>query len=366
MYPTAPNVHPTRNNVQPTAPDVQPTRSAQTHQTAPNTASAAEKRSFSLGELPSFRLSKLLKKPVLLPDGALLQLGGVTFSLNGGKIKHLIVRLSPVLCAESPVPFFSAVPSTHQPVFSPSSAMPLLYSFSRRLSCPRRSKNVTENGSIPNEVDENTPTIYEAIDQTDAISSVIPPTDNVSATRTSNTTADSPTHTAATSFPLSNACSELYLPFADAKLSGWHVTPSSARPRSPKGTARLTLGKSVYSTGGTYYGNLTDAVITHGRLSLLCVGDRTFAAENLFAVGDAVLLRPALPYPLGQSIPASFRVVNATESSNAPFKTRNPVAVRLPDEVTKSALQYFLRTGQLVAFTTSLPLFHTQTTESKA
>lgn len=246
----------------------QPDEPQKSHSAAQSGDLSAEKRSFILGTLPSFRLSKLLKKPILLPDGALSQLGGVTFSLNGGKIKHLVVRLSPALDAES----------------------------------------------------------------------------------------NAPSATAA----LSNDRSELYLPFADAKLSDWHVTPSSARPRSPKGTARLTLGKSVYSTGGTYYGKLTDAIVAHGRLSLLCVGERTFAAENLFAVGDALLLRPALPYPLGQSIPPSFRDVRAVSSNDSPFKSRSPVAVRLPSEVTRSALRYFLHTGQLVAFTTSLPLFRAE------
>lgn len=129
---------------------------------------------------------------------------------------------------------------------------------------------------------------------------------------------------------------ELYLPFAASKISAWRVVPESNRPCSPKGTQRLILGKPVYSTAGTYCGKLTDVLIKNG----------VFSAENLYAAGDALLLKPSEPYPIGQKIPLNTRA-----------ETSGGVAVRLSKQVTRSALRFFLREGKLIEFTTSLPLF---------
>lgn len=71
-----------------------------------------------------------------------------------------------------------------------------------------------------------------------------------------------------------------------------------------------------------------------------------FSAENLYAAGDALLLKPSEPYPIGQKIPLNTRA-----------ETSGGVAVRLSKQVTRSALRFFLREGKLIEFTTSLPLF---------
>lgn len=193
-----------------------------------------------LSDIPILKLSRLLRKPVATPDGALLPLGGVTFSLSGGKIRHLIVRC----------------------------------------------------GTFNEDV------------------------------------------------------SELYLPFSSASLSAWRIMPESLRPRSPKGTNRLIPGKPVYSVGGTYYGKLTDALIKNGVLTLLYVDSKAYSAANLYAAGDAILLRPAHAYPLGQPMPRESSV-----------SAENARAIRFRGNVTRSALKYFLREGKLIRFTTSLPLF---------
>ena len=192
---------------------------------------------YRLGELSKLKLSQLMNKPVISSDGALLPLGGVTFSATGGRIRHLIVKMS-----------------------------------------------------------------GEA---------------------------------------------ELYLPFAAAKISAWRVAPETNRPCSPKGTQRLIIGKPVYSTAGTYCGKLTDVLIKNGVLSLFYTENGVFAAENLYAAGDALLLKPSEPYPLGQKIPFDTRA-----------ETSGGVAVRLSKQVTRSALRFFLREGKLIEFTTSLPLFY--------
>ena len=139
---------------------------------------------------------------------------------------------------------------------------------------------------------------------------------------------------------------ELYLPFAASKISAWRVVPESNRPCSPKGTQRLILGKPVYSTAGTYCGKLTDVLIKNGVLSLFYTENGVFSAENLYAAGDALLLKPSEPYPIGQKIPLNTRA-----------ETSGGVAVRLSKQVTRSALRFFLREGKLIEFTTSLPLF---------
>ena len=54
----------------------------------------------SLGEIPKLRLTTLLNKPVVCADGALLPVGGVTFTLSSGKIRHIIVKMGAALQSE--------------------------------------------------------------------------------------------------------------------------------------------------------------------------------------------------------------------------------------------------------------------------
>lgn len=139
---------------------------------------------------------------------------------------------------------------------------------------------------------------------------------------------------------------EIYLPFGAARISAWRIVPDNVRPCSPKGTQRLTIGKPVYSTNGYYCGKLTDILLKNGILSLFYTENGVFSAENLYAAGDALLLRPSDPYPIGQKIPVNTRA-----------ETYGGVPVRLSKQVTKAALKYFLHEGKLIEFTTSLPLF---------
>lgn len=140
--------------------------------------------------------------------------------------------------------------------------------------------------------------------------------------------------------------SEIYLPFDTARLSAWRITPESLRPRSPKNTQRLLLNKPVYSTGGTYLGNLTDALIKNGELRLLYADGKPYCAARLYAANDALLLRPAEPFPLGQPLPTNMR----NEKSG-------DVPVRFSGQINRSVLQHFIREGKLIALTSSLPLF---------
>lgn len=187
------------------------------------------------GELPKLKLSQILSKPIVFPDGGLLPVGGITFA-GGGKIRHFIVKMG--------------------------------------------------------------------------------------------------------------EAAEIYLPFGAARISAWRIVPDGVRPCSPKGTQRLTIGKPVYSTNGAFCGKLTDILIKNGVLSLFYTENGVFSAENLYAAGDALLLKPSDPYPIGQKIPADTRA-----------ETCGGVPVRLSKQVTKSALRYFLHEGKLIEFTTSLPLF---------
>lgn len=149
--------------------------------------------------------------------------------------------------------------------------------------------------------------------------------------------------------------SELYLPFDSARISAWRITPESLRPRSPKNTQRLLLGKPVFSTGGTYCGKLTDALIKNGVLRLLYADGKPYSADTLSAANDAFLLRLAEPFPLGQPLPKKFR----NEKSG-------DVPVRFSGQITRSVLRYFIREGKLIGFTTSLPLFQRLLSEENA
>lgn len=173
----------------------------------------------SLGEIPKLRLTTLLNKPVVCADGALLPVGGVTFSLSSGKIRHIIVKMGAALQSED--------------------------------------------------------------------------------------------------------VSELYLPFSTARFSAWRIAPASDRTCSPKGTQRLILGKPLYSTGGTYYGKLTDVLIKNGILKLFYTENGVFSAENLYAAGDALLFRLPEPYPIGQKIPVNTHAQTRTRYVRAFFKTGN-------------------------------------------
>lgn len=202
---------------------------------------AEEKREeVLLKNLPQARLSQLLKKPVVCRDGALLPLGGVTFSLSSGSIRHLIVRLS-------------------------------------------------VGGQ---------------------------------------------------------EASEVYFSFPDAKISAWRISPASQRPRSPKGTLRLVLDKPVYSESGEYYGKLTDALVKYGKISLLYADGKPFSFRRLLAAGDAVILQKTQPYPLGERVPEDIYP-----------KSLGETRVRFQGQVTRSTLQYFVRSGGLIRLTTALSLF---------
>ena len=110
---------------------------------------------------------------------------------------------------------------------------------------------------------------------------------------------------------------------------------------------RLLLNKPVFTTGGTYLGKLTDALIKNGELRLLYADGKPYCAERLYAANDALLLRLAEPFPLGQPLPPNLR----NEKSGG-------VPVRFCGQINRSVLKYFIREGKLIALTTSLPLFN--------
>lgn len=137
---------------------------------------------------------------------------------------------------------------------------------------------------------------------------------------------------------------ELYLPFAASKISAWRVVSEStvlaerhATPDSRQ--ARVFHGGHVLrKTDRRFDKKRSFKPFLHRK--------RLFSAENLYAAGDALLLKPSEPYPIGQKIPLNTRA-----------ETSGGVAVRLSKQVTRSALRFFLREGKLIEFTTSLPLF---------
>lgn len=138
---------------------------------------------------------------------------------------------------------------------------------------------------------------------------------------------------------------ELYLPFSSAKISAWRITIQTHRPRSPKGTQRLTLDKPAYTVGGAYCGKLNDALIENGVISLLYINDKPFPFSVLVAAGDAIVLRQTPPYPLGETMPKNV-LENAREQNGTH-----------PRQITRAALKRAINEGKLIALTTALPLF---------
>lgn len=135
------------------------------------------------------------------------------------------------------------------------------------------------------------------------------------------------------------------LPFSALRSIGIHgLTLSRVRPAIPKNVFKLFLDRPVYSGEGAYFGCLQDVEFENDVASKLTTTENLrFSFTCVNAVSDAVILRKAPVYPLGQRIPAcSF-------SENSAF-------------VTKSVLRRAIEKRELIKLTLSLSPFVTPNT----
>lgn len=122
-----------------------------------------------------------------------------------------------------------------------------------------------------------------------------------------------------------------------------HVALHRLRTVLPTGFARLTIDTPVYAHDGGYLGKIIDAEIQNNALLRLFTDkNKYFPSTAIVACNDALILRKALPYPLGQRVPA-------------------PVICKINDKtdglVTRPLLRAAIAKGALIKLTLSLPPF---------
>ena len=117
---------------------------------------------------------------------------------------------------------------------------------------------------------------------------------------------------------------------------------STLRPVLPKSHVKLFKNIPVYTQSGTFVGGLTKLKIRNNTLVRLYTQSTAFSPSDIYACSDAIILKTAQPYPLGQRIPAM--PIPAFSSANH-------------KRVTKSILHSAIQNDTLIKFTLSLPPF---------
>lgn len=126
------------------------------------------------------------------------------------------------------------------------------------------------------------------------------------------------------------------------------ITLTRLKPLLPQNSVKLTLNRPIYDDEGKYLGFIKDAELENGYLHAVYANDdRRYAATRLFALDDAVLLKKAEPYPLGQRIPAPALFPLSAEFS----KTEKGGLI------TRSVLKNAIKNKALIRLTLNLPPF---------
>ena len=123
----------------------------------------------------------------------------------------------------------------------------------------------------------------------------------------------------------------------------------------PKQCARVFLNRPIYSEDGAYLGHLADLESENYTATKLICGDgKSYPAQLISALNDAVILRKAPPYPIGQRIPAPhvFNFLQKTKDETS--TTEPPVS---PLFVSKNLLKIAAENGELIRLTAALPPF---------
>ncbi len=121
------------------------------------------------------------------------------------------------------------------------------------------------------------------------------------------------------------------------------VTLKRLKTLFPKNCSRLFLNRPIYTDEGDYVGYLADAEVDGFTLTGVIVGNgKRYAAACVSALSDAVILKKAPPYPIGQTIPAPYVSIFSKQSAT----------------VTRAILKEAIRQKRLVDFTLSLSPFN--------
>ncbi len=124
---------------------------------------------------------------------------------------------------------------------------------------------------------------------------------------------------------------------------GERIVLSKLRTLYPKSCAKLFLHRPVYSDEGVYLGTVEDVELHDFVLQKLLLDDNTvYPFLAVTAISDAIILKKAPPYPIGQRVPA-------------------PVALRISDKsltcVSRALLKKAIERGRLIELTLSLTPF---------
>lgn len=116
------------------------------------------------------------------------------------------------------------------------------------------------------------------------------------------------------------------------------------RSTLPKNALLFKKDCPVYNENGVYLGSACNLELFNLTATAIFTENTVFPATSILAVGDAVLLRPDEPYPIGQRIPAPARSLffDLPQSSLL---------------VNRSLLKTAVKNGTLIEFTLSLPPF---------
>ena len=135
-------------------------------------------------------------------------------------------------------------------------------------------------------------------------------------------------------------------------ISNDEITLSRLRALSARNCAILQIGKPVYSEDGSYLGKITDVYIQNLIATHLKTDkENTLSTLTIAACSDVILLRKALPYPIGQSLssPTSFSFLEKSDVM-----------------ITKQTLRTAAENHALVRLTLSLPPFQIEALDNTA
>ncbi len=105
-----------------------------------------------------------------------------------------------------------------------------------------------------------------------------------------------------------NLTADFALSVSAVEEVGERIQLISLRPLLPKNSAKIFLGRPVYSAEGIYLGKIEDLTLQDFVARYLFTDqNERYSVGAIVAAQDALLLRRAQPFPLGSRIPASLR-----------------------------------------------------------
>ncbi len=127
------------------------------------------------------------------------------------------------------------------------------------------------------------------------------------------------------------------------KEIGEQILLTSARPLLPKNSAKVFIGRPVYSAEGVYLGKIIDLSLRDFTATYLFTDQEdVYPVNAVVASQDALLLKKEQPFPLGSRIPAPLLFLYTDKKDGL---------------VTKPVLRTAMGQGTLVRLTLALSPF---------